>query len=745
MLSAPPQASCSPASPRLRRLCFTLPLLLSLGGLTNPCTAANRLADATSPYLRQHADQPVDWYPWSEDAFARARAENKPIFLSIGYSTCHWCHVMADESFSDPAIAAVLNDGFIAIKVDREQRPDLDRVYQSFVQALGSPGGWPLNVWLTPDRQPFYGGTYFPPADEGRRPGFTTVLQRIAGAWAADPDRLRAQSTDMLAALSSELTPAPDANSADTVPDWPTLRNAALDRLAELFDTTHGGFDPAAKFPAPVTLEFLLDQLASAPIPADRERARHFLTTTLHAIVRGGLHDHVGGGFHRYTVDPAWRVPHFEKTLYDQAQLIPILLTTWQYTDDDSFRAAAVDTLAYLNQQLALPAGGFASAEDADAALPGDPTQHREGAFYTWTAAELAAVLPAADLDLFRRAFAVRDTGNVAPAHDPTGELAGSNTLALAPDFAPTAAEQARLNACIDLLNTHRAQRPRPARDDKVVTAWNGFALSAFARAAQILDDPAHLATAQRTARFLRAHLYDETTGHLARSFHDGQRDAVGFPEDYAALIQGLIDLYETDFDPTWLAWARELQTTQDELFWDDAHGGYFANAATDTTVVLRLKVDHDNTEPAATSLAVRNLGRLAALFHDDDLLNRARLAARALAPTATREPAALPSFLAATGWLTGDAQQALLHAAPGPTTDTFLHLLRTHPHPRRVTLRIDATSQAYFAPRVPLIAALPDETPTAPTLYLCENFVCQLPVTTTAEVLTLLTPPPTP
>lgn len=703
-----------------------------------PGRAANRLADATSPYLRQHADQPVDWYPWGEDAFARARAENKPVFLSIGYSTCHWCHVMAAESFADPAIAAQLNRDFIAIKVDREQRPDLDRVYQSFVQALGGSGGWPLNVWLTPDLKPFYGGTYFPPADEGHQPGLPTILQRIAAAWSADPDRLRAQSSELLAGLAAQLAPAP----TDDATDWPQLRATAQQDLQARFDPVHGGFDPAAKFPAPVTLEFLLDQLAAAPDATARQHARDLLLPTLRAIVRGGLHDHVGGGFHRYTVDPAWRVPHFEKTLYDQAQLIPVLLTAWQVTGDAALRAAAVDTLAYLDQNLALPTGGFASAEDADSALSSDPARHREGAFYTWTAAEIDTLLPAADRDLFRRAFAIADSGNVAPADDPTGELAGQNVLALAPDFTPTPAEQTRLDACLNLLNTARAARPRPALDDKAVTAWNGLALSAYARAAQVLDDPALLATARRTATFLRDHLCDPATGRLARSHRAGHNDALGFPEDYAALIQGLIDLYETDFDPAWLDWALRLQGTMDKLFWDHDHGGYFANTAADTSVVLRLKVDHDNTEPAATSLAVRNLGRLAALLHDDTLLQQARSAARALAPAARREPSALPVLLAASGWLTGDAQQALLHAAPGPVTDAFLRLLRTHPHPRRVTLRVDAASRSFFNARVPLITALPDDTPATPTLYLCENFVCQLPVSTAAEVLGLLAPP---
>ncbi len=700
---------------------------------------ANRLADAASPYLRQHADQPVDWYPWSEDAFARARAENKPIFLSIGYSTCHWCHVMAAESFDNPTLAAQLNRDFIAIKVDREQRPDLDRVYQSFVEALTGAGGWPLNVWLTPDLKPFYGGTYFPAADEGRRPGFGTVLQRIAAAWQADPDRIRAQSTQLLDTLAAEFAPAPPS----TATDWPALRHAALRDLQAQFDATHGGFDAAAKFPSPVTLEFLLHEASTAPASTDRELALHLLTRTLRAITDGGLHDHVGGGFHRYTVDAAWRVPHFEKTLYDQAQLVPLLLAAWQTTGDATFRDTAVDTLAYLDRRLALPNGGFASAEDADSALAADPAQHREGAFYTWNARELATVLPPAELDLFRRAFAIDDAGNIAPAQDPTGELTGQNVLALDPSFAASATpgERARLRPSLKLLDTAREERPRPARDDKVVTAWNGLALSAFARAAQALDDPAYLATAQQLATFLRTDLYDEATGRLARSHLAGQSDPIGFPEDYAALIQGLLDLYETDFDSAHLQWALRLQATQDALFGDPEHGGYFANAADDASVVLRLKASHDQAEPAATSLAVRNLGRLAALLHDDTLLNQARAAARSLAGTATEHPTSLPALLAATGWLTGDAQQALLHAEPGPEADALTRLLQDHPHPHRVSLRIDAANRDFFAARVPLIAALPDGPADTPTVYLCENFVCQLPVTTPTELLGLLKP----
>lgn len=704
----------------------------------------NRLIHEKSPYLRQHAYNPVDWYPWGDEAFAKARAENKPIFLSIGYSTCHWCHVMADESFADEATAAIINEHFVAIKVDREERPDVDHIYMTFVQASTGSGGWPLNVWLTPERQPFFGGVYFAPEDRGRRPGFPRVLNHLAGLWAEDPARIREQSTQMLDALTQEMVPAPDPDEVD----WNALRDAGLSGFTERFDPGYGGFDTIEKFPSGPTLEFLIDVAASHPEPERRQHALDMLTTTLEAIVTQGLHDHVGGGYHRYTVDTGWQTPHFEKMLFDQALITNALLSAWQLTGNDEFRIAAIQTLRYVEERLTHPEGGFYSAEDAVSLPTAEDTTKREGAYYTWTAEELQQALSPENYEFFAAAFGIQANGNVTDEQNPQGELDHQNVLRqaltpaqLAERFELTETEaRDRLMKIPAGLRSTRNERPAPHLDDKIVTAWNGMMISAYARAAQILDEPAYLSSAQRAARFLRDRLYDAETQSLSRTYRDGRRNAWGFAEDYALVIQGLLDLYEADFDIQWLQWAMELQQRQTEIFRDETDGGFFASDPRDESIVLRLKVDHDGAEPAATSITVRNLGRLAALLHDEDLLEHARAAARSLATAAERSPAALPQLLASVAWIDGDAQQALVHAtARDPNLSSLLEEIRGRYHPRRMVVRIDEASRPYFESHVPFIAGLPDEWPDAATAYICENFVCQMPTSDRQELAEIL------
>ncbi|GAB5559745.1 MAG: thioredoxin domain-containing protein [Synoicihabitans sp.] len=704
----------------------------------------NRLIDEKSPYLRQHAYNPVDWYPWGEEAFAKAQTENKPIFLSVGYSTCHWCHVMADESFANEETAAFINEHFVAIKVDREERPDVDHIYMSFVQAATGNGGWPLNVWLTPERKPFFGGVYFAPEDRGRRPGFPTVLKHLADLWAADSDRVREQSDQMIDALAQQMAPVPDADQIS----WETLRDDGLSSLTESFDASHGGFDVGQKFPSGPTLEFLLDLSVTHPDHDRRDHARQMLNTTLEAIATQSLHDHVGGGFHRYAVDPAWGVPHFEKMLYDQAQIAHAMLSAWQLTERPEFRAAAESALSYVAERLTHPDGGFYSAEDAVSLPTPDADRKIEGAYYTWTTEQLATVIPAADRELVSTAFGIRPHGNVAKTHDIQGELAGKNVLHRARTIAQLARQferdsteiETRINRALELMKDAREARPRPHLDDKIVTAWNGLMISAYARAGQVLSNPHYIATAQRAARFLRDRLYDESSQTLSRSYRDGQRDDLGFAEDYALVIQGLLDLYETDFDLDWLQWAADLQAQQDAIFWDNDQGGYFASDPRDESIVLRLKIEHDGVEPAATSTAVRNLGRLAALWHDEKLLARAEHAARSMAGVVQRGPAALPQLLAASGWLAGDAQQALIHsAADDAQLPALLREVWGRFHPRRMIVRIDAASRPAFEQRVSFIAGLPDELPAEATAYICENFVCQMPTSDRVELAKIL------
>jgi uncharacterized protein YyaL (SSP411 family) len=696
-----------------------------------PNRPPNRLIHERSLYLRQHADNPVDWYPWGDEAFARAKNENKPIFLSIGYSTCHWCHVMAQESFSDPAIAQLLNEKFICIKVDREERPDLDRVYLTFVQAFTGGGGWPMSVWLTPDLKPFFGGTYFPPEDRDGGPGFKTLLSRLATLWAEQHEQVLQQSEQMLAALTRGSAAAASSGELPLA----ALRARAFAQLQASFDAVHGGFEGAPKFPLPVNLEFLFDVATTSADAGQREASLRLALATLRAMAAGGIHDHLGGGFHRYAVDAAWRVPHFEKMLYDQAQLANVYLTGWQLSGDPALHDAATDTLDYVRRQLLAPDGGFYTAEDADSAFAADPSTHGEGAFYVWTEKEIIQQLGAGEAGLFAYAYGVLPDGNV--TGESAAELAHQNVLYRAHTDAETAvhfkldepALKSRLAAARQQLVAARAMRPRPLRDDKIVTAWNGLAISAFARAAQVDGDPRWAETATQAAAWLQAKMFDPAGGRLAHSYREGARDERGFVEDYAFLIQGLLDLYETTFEVRWLEWAGQLQETQNRLFGDESGGGYFANAAGDASVLLRLKEENDGPEPSANSIAVRNLARLGALLHQADSLTRARRCARAFGPQLEQAPLAMPLLLVAAAWLEGSPQQILIQGErASPATARLLAEVWSRYRPRRSLVLIDAASRPYFSVRVPLVADLPAGLAGEATAYVCEDFVCQLP-----------------
>src|SRR5262245_182615 len=454
----------------------------------------NRLAHERSPYLLQHANNPVDWYPWGEAAFAKARTEEKPIFLSIGYSTCHWCHVMEHESFEDASIADVLNRKFVSVKVDREERPDVDRVYMTFVQATTGAGGWPMSVWLTPELRPFFGGTYFPPSSRWGRPGFIDVLTEIGRAWKDERDKVLQSAATILDRLKAATTgggPGPERA--------PVARTDAVAQgvasFAQAFDSRHGGFGGAPKFPRPSELMFLLNGYA---LQKD-ERAKTMALETLRAMAMGGMRDHVGGGFHRYSVDAEWRVPHFEKMLYDQAQLVLAYLEASQASGDPFYAAVAEDTLDYVVRDLTSPEGGFYSAEDADSAVPGDTSGHgekREGAFYVFSAAEVDALM-GDDADIVRRRFGIEPNGNA--LEDPQGEFRGLNLLYIAQSIEDVAIRTSRdveavmrgLRRARKVLFDARGNRPRPHLDDKILTAWNGLMIAAAARAARPMVDGA--------------------------------------------------------------------------------------------------------------------------------------------------------------------------------------------------------------------------------------------------------------
>ncbi len=698
----------------------------------------NRLARERSPYLLQHAGNPVDWFPWGDEAFSRARAENKPIFVSIGYSTCHWCHVMEHESFENPDVAAVLNANFVSVKVDREERPDVDRVYMTFVQATTGSGGWPMSVWVTPELKPFYGGTYFPPTARWGRPGFLEILQEIARVWGVDRDKIEQSAESVVEQLRQDGAARPAAS----LPGVEAL-GRTLAQFRQAFDPRHGGFGDAPKFPRASELLFLLREHART----GNEDARAMVLRTLRAIALGGMRDHVGGGFHRYSVDAGWRVPHFEKMLYDQAQLVLAFVEAAQASGDAFYLEVAEDTLRYVMREMTDAGGGFYSAEDADSIPPemmSAPDAHKsEGALYLWRSDEIDA-LCGADAALVRARFGVQANGN-API-DPQQEFTGKNLLFVARSVDELAAEFERSpDAVADALTAARLalfgarlERPRPHLDDKVLTAWNGLMVAAFARTARVLawkgavdgsaaDGPAqYLGAAQRAARFVHDRMWRADTKTLLRRYRDGHAEIDAYAEDYACLIFGLLELFQADPDPHWLRWAADLQRRQDELFWDPVDGGWFSTTGTDPTVLVRMKEDYDGAEPTASSVSALNLLTLAHLIEDPEWNIRIERTLRLFAPRLEQVGRGVPMMAGALSAYVAGPQQIIIVGEDGAA---LRRVIASRYLPFSTTLSITGRQQQALADLLPVIAAM---TPVdgQPAAYVCQNFSCRPPAT---------------
>ncbi|PWT83864.1 MAG: thioredoxin domain-containing protein, partial [Acidobacteria bacterium] len=668
----------------------------------------NRLAHEKSPYLLQHAHNPVDWFPWGEEAFAKARRENKPIFLSVGYSTCHWCHVMAHESFENEEVAAIMNREFVNIKVDREERPDVDRGYMTFVQATTGSGGWPMSVWLTPDLEPFTGGTYFPPEDRFGQPGFRKVLERIATAWKENHNQLVEYGGKIVAALRESQSRATTEGKIDAA-----ILDAAYKQLDRSYDPKEGGFGNAPKFPRPVTLNFLTRFYARDPKNESGKHALEMTLFTLRKMTAGGMHDHIGGGFHRYSVDRYWHVPHFEKMLYDQAQLAVAYLDAFQIRHDQQYEAIARDILDYVARDMTSKEGGFFSAEDADspvvaAGADRGKVETKEGAFYIWTKKEIDDALGDA-AEIFDFHYGVQPHGNAPEGSDPQDEFRGKNILIERHTIPETAQRFKRSEQEIakSLAQSHerlfaiRAKRPRPHLDDKVIAAWNGLMISAYARAGQVLDDPRYLEIATRAAKFLQANLYDSSRKILYRNFRQGRSEIEGFADDYAFVTQGLLDLYEASFDIEWLKFAVQLQETQDRLFFDEKNGGYFSSGGTDKSVFLRMKDDNDGAEPAASSVAALNLLRLSQ-FRDDPAAagaERAKKTIDAFTTTLSHFPSAMPQMLVALDYSLSKPRQIVIAGKKDATeTRALLREVNRHFLPKTVLFLADGTeAQKYL------------------------------------------------
>jgi uncharacterized protein YyaL (SSP411 family) len=694
----------------------------------------NRLARERSPYLLQHADNPVDWYAWNAEAFARARAEDKAIFLSIGYSTCHWCHVMEHESFENPQIAEMLNRDFVSIKVDREERPDVDRVYMAFVQATTGQGGWPMTVFLTPDLKPFYGGTYFPPESRWGRPGFADLLTELARVWKED----RARVNEAASELTERLQSVALGGRAESEVGDPTALETAVAQYQANFDARRGGFGQAPKFPRPSELLMLLREHART----GSEPALRMATATLRSMAIGGMRDHVGGGFHRYSVDADWRVPHFEKMLYDQAQLVLAYLEAAQAAHDEFYATVAEDTLDYVLRDMTSAEGGFYSAEDADSVPPeqgGAAHPHKsEGAFYIWSDAEIGEVL-GDDAPIARRRFGIELDGN-AP-HDPQGEFTGKNLLYIAQPISDIAVRSgatedhivAALGRIRQKLFLRRATRPRPHLDDKVLTAWNGLMIAAFARAARVLprspNRDRYLEAARKAATFIRTSLWRDEERALLRRYRGGDAAIEAYAEDYAYLIWGLLELLQATGDAELLEWVVILQSRQDELFWDAADGGWFSTTGNDPTVLLRLKEDYDGAEPSASSVSALNALTLAHLTGDVAYREKAERTLGRYGKNIGSAARVIPMMLCALSQLHAPSMQIVV--VGGRTAGPVLDLeeeIAAHYLPFAVQLPVDPDrGQDALKARLPFIDGMKAHGGGA--VYVCRDFTCRQPV----------------
>ncbi|MBI5522809.1 MAG: thioredoxin domain-containing protein [Desulfarculus sp.] len=676
----------------------------------------NRLAGEQSPYLLQHAHNPVDWYPWGQEALAKARQEDKPIFLSIGYATCHWCHVMAHESFEDTLVAAALNRDFVSIKVDREERPDLDGVYMGVCQALTGAGGWPLSLFLTPEAKPFYAGTYFPPRTMMGRPGFLELLGEVARLWRQDRQRLLSTSEEITKAVQ----PKPSQPGAD--PGLATLEKGFW-QLVHSFDAKRGGFGQAPKFPTPHRLNFLLRWHLREP----QSRAWEMVETTLKAMRAGGIYDHLGQGFARYAVDENWLVPHFEKMLYDQALLAYAYLEAFQAGGGEEFAQTSRDIFAYVLRDMTDPSGGFYSAEDAD-------SEGVEGLFYVWTPQQVHEVLGAELGELFCRYYDITPGGNFEHGRSIIHQRASvedfARNLGLDPDKLARDLAQARQR-----LWEAREKRVRPLKDDKVLTAWNGLMIAALAKGHQVLGDEAHLAAARGAARFVLAQLSDPE-GRLLRRWRGGQAGGQGFLEDYAFFVWGLIELHQADLDPAWLGQAARLCELACRLFEDELHGGFFFTPHDGEGLIAREKESYDGATPSGNSVMAVNLLRLARLTGQERWERKALKLLRAFGETLRRQPMAHTHMLLALDLALGPSQELVLAGGPDDQAlQEMLSLARAGFAPRRSLLLVPPGQAGEpvreLAPFTRGMGTLEGR----PAAYLCSGQACQRPISDPAEL----------
>ena len=686
--------------------------------MTEYASGTNRLINETSPYLLQHAHNPVDWFPWGEEAFEIARREQKPILLSIGYSACHWCHVMEHESFENEAIANLMNENFVNIKVDREERPDLDQIYMNAVQMMTHQGGWPMTVFLTPEAVPFYAGTYFPPEDRYNMPGFPRVLISVADAYRERPGDVQQTAASVLSELKRSTTTVESGELLST-----ELLDAAYRGIVKNYDSTNGGFGGAPKFPPAMTLEFLLHTFYRTA----NDQALEIVSNTCGKMARGGIYDQLGGGFHRYSTDAGWLVPHFEKMLYDNALLARLYLHYYQVSRDEAARAGAEGILDYVVREMTDATGGFYSTQDAD-------SEGVEGKFFVWSLDEIKQILGERDAGIFADYYNITSGGN----------FEGENILNVTRGLSEIAAagrvtveELSRtLEQSRKALFEAREKRVKPARDEKILTAWNGLMLASFAEAAAVLNRSDYLAVAKQNARFILNNLRRDRL--LLRTYKDGQAKLNAYLEDYAFFIDGLLTLFETTGALQWLEEARSLTATMIEEFWDDEEGGFFYTGRSHEDLIVRSKDFFDNATPAGNSVAAELLLRIGLLTDNSDYQRRAATILRLMASTVQRYPSGFGRLLCALDFYLATPKEIAIIGDPATAEMRLLidQVWKTY-LPNKIVAQTSPEDAAALE-LVPLLRDRPllDNKATA---YVCERFTCKKPVTSAADLASQL------
>ncbi len=684
----------------------------------------NHLQNEKSLYLLQHADNPVDWYPWSEEAFQRAEREDKPIFLSIGYSTCHWCHVMEHESFEDPEVAMLMNENFINIKVDREERPDIDELYMTVAQLLTGGGGWPLTIMMSPDQKPFFASTYIPKESRYGRTGMLELIPRLAAAWKQKRQEIYSSSSSILQALQR----LSQSRTAGDLPDERILKRT-YDGLSERFDEEYGGFGSTPKFPSPHNFLFLLRYWQRT----GEERALHIVEKTLTEMRRGGIFDQVGYGFHRYSTDARWQVPHFEKMLYDQALLALTYTETYQATGKDFYARTAREILTYVLRDLTTPEGGFASAEDAD-------SEGEEGKFYTWSYEELSSLLEAAELAELQQRFAVEKEGNY--RQEATGKQNKENILfrrrshlAQGDGEGPGWSDSTRLK-----LYQNRLERVSPLKDDKILTSWNGLMIAALARAGGVLGEVSYVEAAEKAADFILSRMRTADGGLLHR-YRGGEAAIPGYAPDYAYFIWALIELYESTFKSSYLRQARQLMVKFIEDFWDDSTGGGFFLTGDDAeNLLVRQRSEIDSALPSAGSVALLDLLKLGRMMQNRDYEDKANALIRTTSKLVETNPLAFTFLLTALDFRIGPSMEVVIVGhSTAPDTRELVQVLRKEFAPNKVVLFRPAGEEQPEISDLAEFTRFQVSIDGKATAYICRDYACELPVTDSEAMLRLL------